>query len=239
MGEVKKKDIPELGSIVQRDRETYAIVPHLPAGVTDVNGLKKIAEVAEKYGAQAIKVTSAQRIAIVGIKEEDLEAAWEELGMEKGQAIGKVVRSVKVCPGTTFCRVGLQDAVGMGMELDKLYHGMELPWKFKIGVSGCPNSCSESWVKDIGLIGSKNGYKIVVGGNSGKKARVADELFAEKSVDETKQIVKDLLEVYKETANKAERFSAFIERVGLDNLKYYLEEEDEAKKEKIKESFRP
>ncbi len=121
------KDILEKGAIVQRDKETYAIAPHIAGGIIDPAGLRRIADIAEKYGAKALKLTSAQRIAIVGIKPEFIDDAWKELGMKPGAAIGLCIRSVKICPGTTFCKRGQQDSVGVGLKLDEKYHGMALP----------------------------------------------------------------------------------------------------------------
>ncbi len=64
----KKTNILEKGAVIQRDQRTYAITPRIPCGlITDFNILRKIADTAEKFGAACIKVTSAQRIAIIGI----------------------------------------------------------------------------------------------------------------------------------------------------------------------------
>ena len=125
----------EKGAIPQRDKETYAIAPHIPCGVVTPEILRKLADVAEKYKAQAMKITSAMRIAIVGLKEEDIDAVWKELNMGPGAAVGLCVRSIRACPGNTFCKMGQQDALGMGMKLDAQYHGMDLPGKFKMAVS--------------------------------------------------------------------------------------------------------
>ncbi|GAB6886962.1 hypothetical protein JCM13304A_04600 [Desulfothermus okinawensis JCM 13304] len=95
-----KKDRLDLGAILQRDKETYAIVPHMAGGICTPEILKNIAQVAEKYNAKAIKVTGAQRLAIVGLNEQDLEKVWKELEMGPGAAVGMCVRSVKFCPGT-------------------------------------------------------------------------------------------------------------------------------------------
>lgn len=64
----------EKGAIPQRDKETYAIAPHIPCGVVTPEMLRKLADVAEKYKVQAMKITSATRIAIVGLKEDDIDA---------------------------------------------------------------------------------------------------------------------------------------------------------------------
>jgi NAD(P)H-nitrite reductase large subunit len=130
------------GVIIQRDKETYAIAPHLSCGVVSPDVLRKIADVADKYNVAALKVTSASRIALVGIKEEDVDGVWQDLKMAPGAAVGLCVRSIKACPGTTFCKRGQQDSLGIGMLLDEKYHGMELPGKFKIGISGCGNQCA-------------------------------------------------------------------------------------------------
>ncbi|MDY0213869.1 MAG: NAD(P)/FAD-dependent oxidoreductase, partial [Desulfuromonadaceae bacterium] len=86
-----KKDILAKGAILQRDKETYAVAPHIPGGITNPAQLRKIADVAEKFGAQALKLTSAQRIAIVGLEEEKLDQIWKELDEPAGAAIGMCV----------------------------------------------------------------------------------------------------------------------------------------------------
>jgi len=100
MEEEKKTDLLDKGAIVQRDYETYAIAPHIPGGICEPSTLRKIADVAEKYNAKALKLTSAQRIAIVGVAESDIEDAWRDLDIPPGYAIGLCVRSVKFCPET-------------------------------------------------------------------------------------------------------------------------------------------
>ncbi|MBW2252287.1 MAG: NAD(P)/FAD-dependent oxidoreductase, partial [Deltaproteobacteria bacterium] len=195
------------------------IAPHIPCGVVSPDLLRKLADVAEKYEAQAIKLTGAARIAIVGLKEEDIDKVWEELGMDKGAAVGLCVRSVRACPGTTFCSIGKQDSLGMGMKLDVLYHGLELPGKFKMAVSGCKLSCSESWVRDVGLIGEADGWKLVVGGNVGASPRIANEVLTGLTDDQAMSAAKKVVDYYKENAKKGERLGKMIDRIGLDPLK--------------------
>lgn len=211
-------DLLEKGAIVQRDRETFAIAPHIPGGIIDPAGLRKIADVAEKYHAKALKLTSAQRIAIVGIAPEDIDSAWKDLGMKPGHAIGMCIRSVKICPGTTFCKRAKQDSVGVGLKLDEVYHGMEMPWKFKMGVSGCANSCAEPASKDIGLIGTSKGWKILVGGSSGAKPRLGQVLAENLSDDQAFKIIETVVKYYKDQGKKM-RLGELIEEVGFENFK--------------------
>ncbi|MBM4274653.1 MAG: NAD(P)/FAD-dependent oxidoreductase [Deltaproteobacteria bacterium] len=214
------EDLLDKGAIVQRDKETYAIAPHIPGGIiTDFNLLRRMADVGDKYGAKAIKLTSAQRFALVGLKAEDLDRVWQDLGLIAGAAIGLCVRSIKICPGTTFCRLGMQDAVGVGLKLDELYHGMPLPYKFKIGVSGCPNNCSESPIKDIGLVGMNKGWRVLAGGYvSGLKPRLADVIAADLNDDQVLDLTARILEWYKQ-ADKKKRLGRVIDDVGLDRFK--------------------
>ena len=212
------KDILEKGAIVQRDKETFAIAPHIAGGIIDPAGLRKIADVAEKYHAKVLKITSAQRIAIVGIDPKDIDDAWKDLGMKAGAAIGLCVRSVKICPGTTFCKRGQQDSVGVGLKLDKLYHGMQLPWKFKIGVSGCANSCAEPAVKDIGLIGTSKGWKLLVGGSSGVKPMLGQMLAENLSDEEVLSLIDRIINYYRDHAKK-QRLGEFIEEISFEKFK--------------------
>ncbi len=212
----------EKGAIPQKDRTTYAIAPHIPCGVVTPALLRKLADVAEKYQAQALKITGATRIALVGLKEEDIDSVWNELGMDKGAAVGLCVRSIRACPGTTFCTMGKQDALGMGMKLDGLYHAAQLPGKFKMAVSGCRINCAESSVRDFGLIGEADGWKVVVGGNVGVSPRIADEVAKGLDDEQALNYAKQVIACYAENANKGERLGKMIDRLGLAALKAAL-----------------
>jgi NAD(P)H-nitrite reductase large subunit len=209
----------EQGVIIQRDKQTYAVAPHIPCGVVKTDTLRRLADVADKYGLQALKITSAARIAMVGIKEEDVNDIWMELGMSPGSAVGLCVRSIKACPGTTFCKRGLQDSLTLGLKLDEKYHGMQLPGKFKMGVSGCPNQCAETCIKDIGLIGTPKGWRLLVGGNGGAKPRLSQELDKNISADEAIELIDKIIEFYKANAKPHQRLGAMLEKIDFDEFK--------------------
>ncbi|ABQ24920.1 nitrite/sulfite reductase domain-containing protein [Geotalea uraniireducens] len=214
-----KKDILEKGAILQRDRETYAIAPHIPAGITDTATLRKICDVADKYRVEAIKITSAQRIALIGLREEDLDDIWTDLAVTPGAAIGLCVRSVKICPGTTHCKRGVQDSVSLGLKLDSIYHAMELPNKMKMGVSGCMLSCAESALKDIGVMGTNKGWRIMVGGNAGARPRIGDLLVDNVPTEEAVlEIVAKVIDYYKNASNQ-NRIGRIIEEMGIERFR--------------------
>jgi NAD(P)H-nitrite reductase large subunit len=210
----------EKGAILQRDKETYAVAPHLPCGVAKPEHLRKLADVAEKYDCAALKVTSAARIALVGLKEEDVDKAWQDLGMSPGFAVGVCVRSVKACPGTTFCRLGQQDSLGVGMKLDEKYHGMEMPGKLKIGVSGCINQCAETCIKDVALLGKKKGWTVMAGGSgAGKEPRLADTIEENLETEQALQLVDRIIDFFRGNAKKNERVGKMIDRLGLEQFR--------------------
>ena len=166
-----------------------------------------------------MKITGATRIAIVGLKDKDIDAIWNELGMSAGAAVGLCVRSIRACPGTTFCKLGKQDALSVGLALDERYHWLQLPGKLKMSVSGCTLNCAESWVRDIGLTGYEEGWTLTVGGNVGAQPRIGKELTKRLTNDQALAIVERILQHYKMNAKKGERLGMLIDRIGLDTLK--------------------
>jgi NAD(P)H-nitrite reductase large subunit len=210
----------EKGVIRQRGKDdiTYAIAPHVPCGVVKPDQLRTLADVADKYQVSALKITSAARIAIIGLKEDQVDGVWEDLGMDPGHAVGLCVRSIKVCPGIQYCRLAKQDSLEMGMELDRRYHGMVLPSKMKMGVSGCKIQCAENCIKDISLYGTPKGWAVMIGGNGSALPRLADLLVEDLSREKALDMVARIIDYYKEHS-KRERMGRMIERMGLDKVK--------------------
>ncbi len=201
--------------IKQRDG-SYAIV--LEKAITSPEELKKIAEVMEEFGVKLVKFTESQRMVIVGIDPEKIEEFCEKAGVKPAPATGRGVRSVKFCPGKALCTLGLQDAIAMAEKLAK-FEGMELPDKMKIAVSGCPNSCTEPAVRDIGLMGKKDGFTVYVGGSAGRKPRIGKVLAEGLSMDEAAEIVEKIIDFYRKNAKKGQRLGEFIDEIGWDEFK--------------------
>ena len=206
-------------AILQRDKKTYAIVPRTPVGLITPDELEKIAAVARKFEIPVIKITSGQRFALVGIERDEVDAVWMELGMDMGKATELCLHYVQACPGTAVCKFGQQDSLGLGMKIEDFFIGMDLPAKVKIGVSGCPFCCGESFVRDIGVFGKKKGWNLVVGGSSARRPRVGDLIRENLSEDEVIPLVKRVLEYYQEKGKPRERMARFVDRIGIENVK--------------------
>jgi NAD(P)H-nitrite reductase large subunit len=209
------------GAILQRDKETYAIVPRMPMGVLTPEILERLAKVARKYDVRIIKITSGQRIALVGVKPQDVENAWNDLELEVGPAEGLCVHYVQACPGTETCKFGQGDSLGLAAKIEKMYVGKKdfIPAKLKFGISGCRLNCSESFVRDIGAFAAPDGWTVVVGGNSGGRPRIGNIIAEKRSEAETLELLKRILDFYAKNANQRERLPRFIERIGVDEFK--------------------
>ncbi|KWX79335.1 nitrite reductase [Paenibacillus riograndensis] len=207
---------------IQKDG-TYSVVPRIYGGVTSPAELMKIAEVAAKFEVPLVKFTGGQRLDLLGVKKEDLPKMWEELDMPSGHAYGKTLRTVKTCVGSTFCRFGTQDAMGMGIRLEKAFERLNTPGKVKLAVSGCPRNCAEATIKDFGVVAIDGGWELHIGGNGGVHVRATDLLCVVKTDDEVIEWASAFLQYYREQAGWNERTAQWVERVGLDSIKEVLE----------------
>lgn len=207
------------GAILQRDKQTYAIVPRVPCGLLTKDKLRNLATVVEKYDIPIVKLTSGHRIALVGMKADAINDIYADLGMDPGKATELCLHYVQACPGTEVCKFGIQDSLGFGIRLEALLAGRDMPAKLKVGVSGCPFSCAEGLVRDIGIMGKKKGWTVSFGGNSGQRARIGDILAEEISSEEVVTLINRCLDYYAEHGKKKERTARFIERIGVETFR--------------------
>ena len=203
---------------IQKDG-TFSVIPRMRGGITSPAELRKIADVADKYKVPLVKVTGSQRIDLLGVKKEDLPKMWEDLGMRSGQAYTKGVRMVKTCVGTQFCRFGTQDAITVGVEIERRLEDLFTPHKTKLGVVGCPRNCAEATVKDIGLIGQEGSWQVVVGGAAGKGVRKADLLITVETTEEAIEAAELFFQYYREHGVYLERTYDFVERLGMEKVR--------------------
>lgn len=212
-------DLPK-GAILQRDGETYAIVPKIPSGVVTADMLENFAAVIRKYDIPVAKIASSQRIVLVGLKKDDVQKVWDEIGLDTGKPVGPCLHYIQACPGNAVCRLGQRDSLGMAGKLDEFFSHVEIPAKTKIGVSGCPLSCGENYVRDIGFFGTKaKGWTITIGGNSGMNACKGEVLVKDLTDDEAVDMLHKFFDYYTENAKKGERLYRFVPRLGIDKIK--------------------
>ncbi|WP_286810484.1 nitrite reductase large subunit NirB, partial [Marinobacter sp. UBA2678] len=208
---------------------TYSIVPRVPGGEITPDKLIVLGEVAKEYNLYT-KITGGQRVDLFGATLSELPEIWEKLiaaGFETGHAYGKSLRTVKSCVGSTWCRYGVQDSVGMAIFLENRYKGLRSPHKLKMAVSGCTRECAEAQSKDIGVIATENGWNLYVCGNGGMRPRHADLFATDLSDEELISAIDRVLMFYVRTADRLQRTSVWMENLegGLDYLKQVVLED--------------
>jgi nitrite reductase (NADH) large subunit len=211
-----------LGNI-QKDG-SYSVVPRMPGGEVTPDGLIAVGTVAKKYGLYT-KVTGGARVDMFGARLEQLPLIWEELiaaGFESGHAYGKSLRTVKSCVGSTWCRYGVGDSVGLAVELENRYKGLRAPHKIKFGVSGCTRECAEAQGKDIGIIATEKGWNLYVCGNGGMKPRHAELFASDLNKEELVRLIDRVLMFYVSTADRLQRTSTW--RDNLEGGLAYLQD---------------
>jgi nitrite reductase (NADH) large subunit len=202
---------------------TYSVVPRMAGGEVTADGLIAVGMVAKKYGLYT-KITGGQRVDLFGARVDQLPDIWKELiaaGFETGHAYGKSVRTVKSCVGSTWCRYGVGDSVGLAIDIENRYKGLRSPHKLKFAVSGCTRECAEAQSKDVGIIATEKGWNLYVCGNGGMKPRHAELLAGDLDTETMIKYVDRFLMFYVRTADRLQRTSVWRENLegGLDYIK--------------------
>ena len=210
-----------LGNI-QKDG-SYSIVPRVAGGEITPDGLISIGQIAKDYGLYT-KITGGQRIDMFGAQVHQLPEIWGKLinaGFESGHAYGKSLRTVKSCVGSTWCRFGVDDSVGLAIFLENRYKGLRSPHKTKMAVSGCTRECAEAQSKDVGVIATEKGWNLYVCGNGGMKPRHAELLASDLDTSTLIKYIDRFFMFYIQTADRLQRTSVWRDNMegGLDYLK--------------------
>ncbi|KAF8327136.1 nitrite reductase [Cantharellus anzutake] len=205
---------------------TFSVVPRISGGEITPDGLIVIGQVAKKYGLYT-KITGGQRIDMFGAQKQDLPSIWSELveaGFQSGHAYGKSLRTVKSCVGTTWCRYGVGDSVGLAVQLEERYKSIRAPHKIKGGVSGCVRECAEAQSKDFGLIATDKGWNLFIAGNGGANPRHATLFATDVPPSRVVRLIDRFLMYYIRTADKLQRTARWVENYegGIERLKKVL-----------------
>ncbi|SQC58506.1 nitrite reductase subunit NirD [Klebsiella pneumoniae] len=108
---------------------TYSVIPRSAGGEITPEGLVAVGRIAREFNLYT-KITGSQRIGLFGAQKDDLPEIWRQLieaGFETGHAYAKALRMAKTCVGSTWCRYGVGDSVGFGVELENRYKGIRTP----------------------------------------------------------------------------------------------------------------
>jgi len=200
-------------------QKTFTIVPGLNMGLFPPLELEKIVAVINKYRVPTTKITSAQRLALLGMDEEDQQRLMAEIKPLTRPVVTNGLTYVQACPGAQWCKFGVADALALGAKIEKLVLPTPMPSKVKIGISGCRMSCTEPFVRDVGIFATKKGWTLVFGGNGGGNPRLGDIVAEGLNDDQVVELTRKCLTFYQQNAKYKSRTARFMERVGIEALK--------------------
>lgn len=150
-------DLNELkkgGILKQRQKDYFILRTRIPGGYLKAGILPKFTQLAKKYGKGYVHLSTRQCIEIAWVRIKDLDNLKKDLkkaGISTG-ACGPRSRNIVACPGSSVCRFGFTDTQKLAKKFDKKFFGKDVPKKFKIGLTGCPNSCAKPQENDIGFM---------------------------------------------------------------------------------------
>jgi NAD(P)H-nitrite reductase large subunit len=208
----------------QIDKESRKFIcPHFPGGVMTPSDLRKIADACDMFPESKIKLSG--EITIGNIADpKDNEACRAKLGLPTFSVAGFTIRPVKVCAGGYTCDNNLQDSFSLALKLDKRFAGVDVPFKLIISVSGCGRCCSEPQVKDIGLVASRKGYAVYVGGAAGGKPKIAVKIAENVSEDRALEIIEKVVRFYQKNGKAMERLGVLIDKTGFEVFKKIIDQ---------------
>jgi dissimilatory sulfite reductase (desulfoviridin) alpha/beta subunit len=218
------------GFLKQKQENFFVVRARMASGIYDKEGLEKLGDIAKRYGRGIVHATTRQGLEIPFIRFEDIDEVEKELssvGLLTGTS-GPRLRTTTVCPGNNWCKSGLIDTFSLEEKLDKagIRCALELPHKFKIAISGCPNGCTRPQFSDIGIHGQVDlaapdkhiGYAVYIGGSGGKNLRTGFKLDKIFTKEEVLQLTAMVVEFYKRKGKPRQRLGALIEEIGKDNF---------------------
>ena len=155
MAKVDYATLKKGGFMRQKQKNNFSLRLACVGSTLTAENLKKIAEVAEKYGDGYVHLTSRQGVEIPFIKLDDIDDVKDDLakGGCKPGVCGPRVRTVTACQGNAVCPSGNINSYDIAVKLNERYFGRELPHKFKFGVTGCQNNCLKAEENDVGIKG--------------------------------------------------------------------------------------
>lgn len=176
---------------------------HIPVGRLYAQDMFDLARIAEVYGAGEIRLTVEQNAIIPHVPDEHVDALLQESLLERfSTRPAPLTRSLVSCTGAQFCNFALVETKNRALALAKeLEAEMEFPHPVRFHWTGCPNSCGQPQVADIGFVGTKvrkdgktvEGVDIYMGGKVGKDAKLGDRIMKSIPCEDLKPVLKNLL----------------------------------------------
>lgn len=203
------------------------------AGRITTGALARIAELADRFGDGTIRTTATQNILVLNIPEHELPAFTRQAAEIDPPLHGSPFqRGTLSCTGSEFCKLAITEtkrfSIGLAQEMERRLPGFGE--QVKVHVAGCPNSCGQHWIADVGLQGvlleergeKVEGFDFFVGGGLGARAALAKRVGYRAPSHEVANALERLFRSYLSSRHESEHFRDWVERVGEARVKALL-----------------
>jgi len=225
------EDLKRRGFLRQKQNGFFVLRTRPSFGVYTKEDLAKLAGISEKYAKGFVHATTRQGLEIPFIRFDDISKVEREVkdsGMGAGTS-GPRLRTITSCPGNNWCKAGLVDTFSLWGRIEKelgIKCGLDLPYKFKIAISGCPNACTRPQGSDIGIHGQtdlsssdkKIGYAVYIGGSGGRAPREGFKLDGVFSEEDVLLLIARIIAFFKDKARSRQRLGALITEIGKEEF---------------------
>ncbi|QFT87476.1 Sulfite reductase [ferredoxin] [Bacillus sp. THAF10] len=207
---------------------------NVPVGRLDAEEVFELARISETYGNGEVRTCNSQNLIIPNIPEENVEALlqekiFERISIDPNSFIGHAVS----CTGIEYCNLALVETKErMRLIAEELDQRISLDVPIRTHMVGCPNSCGQRQIGDIGLQGMKmrnekkemvEAYEIYVGGTLNKGGKFNEKLKGKIAAEELTDVLEELLIYFRDQKTKGESFFDFVGRVGVTKLQHVLD----------------
>ncbi len=213
-----------IGVYAQKQRGLNYVGVAMPVGQITPKQMLRIAEIAELYGSGEIRLTVWQNFIIPNVPDAYVETVKKTLrkaGFDTQQSLLR--GGIIACTGNSYCKFAQSNTKDYALELaDYLDKRITLDTPINIHLTGCPNSCAQHYMGDIGLLGVKvrgeDGYHVFIGGGFGAKQAVGRQIFTGVTASDLKPTLEKMLNGYLRRRATGETFQAFTVRQDLNTL---------------------
>jgi len=217
-----------VGVYSQKQKGLNYVGVAIPVGHITPKQMIRIAEIADLYGSGEIRLTVWQNFIIPNVPDHfvaTVKKALRKVGFDTEQS--NLRSGLIACTGNSYCKFAQANTKGHAIELvDYLDKRLKLDLPVNIHLTGCPNSCAQHYMGDIGLLGTKakvggesvDGYHIFVGGGFGANQAVGRQVFNAIDFESAKPLVEKMLRGYLRHRTGGETFQAFTARHDLNTL---------------------
>jgi ferredoxin-nitrite reductase len=225
---------PHIGVFPQKQAGLNYIGVAVPVGEITPKQLLRLAEIADLYASGEIRLTVWQNLVIPNIPDgyvETVKKALLKAGLDWRQS--HLRSGLIACTGNAFCKFASSNTKAHALEIaGYLEKRLALDQPLNIHLTGCPNSCAQHYMGDIGLLGTKvkvsgetvEGYHVFVGGGFGADQAVGRQVFQGISVEQLKPTIEKMLSAYLAHRQAEETFHSFTRRHDLNALQTIFSE---------------